>query len=81
VALPSPSWPANWTAGLLGGFLRLAAVSPQVAQVLEITGLHRHLANFPTVHAASTGAGGAELTTTPWTRRHDRCCLPSAAIP
>src|ERR1700728_468682 len=20
-------------------------------------------------------------TTTPWTRRHDRCCLPSAAIP
>jgi anti-anti-sigma factor len=47
-------------AGLLGGFLRLAAVSPQVAQVLEITGLHRHLANFPTVHAASTGARGAQ---------------------
>jgi len=46
-------------AGLLGGFLRLAAVSPQVAQVLEITGLHRHLANFPTVRAASTGARGA----------------------
>ncbi len=47
-------------AGLLGGFLRLAAVSPQVAQVLEITGLHRHLANFLTVHAASTGARGAQ---------------------
>lgn len=47
-------------AGLLGGFLRLAAVSPQVAQVLEITGLHRHLANFPTVHAASTGARCAQ---------------------
>src|SRR5580658_8902524 len=46
-------------AKLLGGFLRLAAVSPQVRQVLEITGLHRHLANFPTVHAASTGARGA----------------------
>jgi anti-anti-sigma factor len=46
-------------ARLLGGFLRLAAVSPQVRQVLEITGLHRHLANFPTVHAASTGARGA----------------------
>jgi anti-anti-sigma factor len=46
-------------AGLLGGFLRLAAVPPQVARVLEITGLHRHLANFPTVHAASAGARGA----------------------
>jgi len=46
-------------ARLLGGFLRLAAVSQQVGQVLEITGLHRHLANFPTVHAASTGARGA----------------------
>jgi anti-anti-sigma factor len=47
-------------ARLLGGFLRLAAVSPQVGQVLEITGLHRHLPNFPTVHAASTGACGAQ---------------------
>jgi anti-anti-sigma factor len=47
-------------AKLLGGFLRLAAVSPQVGQVLEITGLHRHLPNFPTVHAASTGACGAQ---------------------
>jgi anti-sigma B factor antagonist len=40
-------------ASLLGGFLRLAAVSPQVGQVLKITGLHRHLANFPTVQAAA----------------------------
>jgi anti-sigma B factor antagonist len=43
-------------ARLLGGFLRLAAVSPQVGQGLNITGLRRHLANFPTVQAAATGA-------------------------
>lgn len=30
-------------ARLLGGFLRLAAVSPQVGQMLHITGLHQHL--------------------------------------
>jgi len=46
-------------ARLLGGFLRLAAVSPQVGQVLQITGLDRHLANFPTVQAAVTGAQAA----------------------
>jgi anti-sigma B factor antagonist len=42
-------------ARLLGGFLRLAAVSPQAGHVLNITGLHRHLASFPTVQAAATG--------------------------
>ena len=47
-------------ARLLGGFLRLAAVSPQVGRVLNITGLHRHLANFPTVQAAATGAQTAQ---------------------
>jgi STAS domain len=31
-------------ARLLGGFLRLAAVSPQAGRVLNITGLNRHLA-------------------------------------
>ena len=41
-------------AGLLGGFLRLASPSPQAAEVLSITGLDRHLAIFPTVHAAIT---------------------------
>jgi anti-sigma B factor antagonist len=46
-------------ARLLGGFLRLAAVSPQAGQVLTITGLNRHLATFPTVRAAATGAQGA----------------------
>jgi anti-sigma B factor antagonist len=39
-------------ARLLGGFLRLASPSPQVADVLSITGLNRHLATFPTLHAA-----------------------------
>jgi anti-anti-sigma factor len=45
-------------ARLLGGFLRLAAVSPQVDQVLHITGLHRHLGVFPTVQAAITSPQG-----------------------
>ena len=42
-------------ARLLGGFLRLAAVSPPTRQVLHITGLDRNLAIFPTVQAAATG--------------------------
>lgn len=42
-------------ARLLGGCLRLAAVSPPTAQVLRITGLDRNLAIFPTVQAAATG--------------------------
>jgi anti-sigma B factor antagonist len=46
-------------ARLLGGFLRLAAVSSQAGQVLNITGLNRHLATFPTVQAAATGAHAA----------------------
>ena len=37
----------------LGGFLRLAAVSPQAARVLDLTGLHRHLPVFATVWAAT----------------------------
>jgi anti-anti-sigma factor len=40
-------------AGFLGGFLRLAAVSPQVDQGLYITGLRQHLGVFPTVQAAT----------------------------
>ncbi len=42
-------------ARLLGGFLRLAAVSPQVSRVLQVTGLRRNLADFPTVQAAAAG--------------------------
>ena len=44
-------------AGLLGGFLRLAAPTPAVARVLRITGLHRQLDIFPTVQAAITSPG------------------------
>jgi anti-sigma B factor antagonist len=44
-------------AGLLGGFLRLAAPAPAVAKVLRVTGLHRQLDVFPTVQAAITSPG------------------------
>jgi anti-sigma B factor antagonist len=43
-------------ARLLDGFLRLAAASPLVEQVLQVTGLRRSLAVFPTVQAAATGS-------------------------
>jgi len=42
-------------ARLLGGSLRLAAPSPEVARVLSATGLNQHLDIFPTVQAAITG--------------------------
>ena len=40
---------------LLGGELRLAALRPEVAGVLTVTGLSRHLAAYPTVRAAVAG--------------------------
>ena len=46
-------------ARLLGGFLRLAAVSPQVRQMLHITGLRQHLGVFPTVQAATASPQAA----------------------
>jgi len=46
---------AGRRAGLLGGWLRLAAPTPDVARVLSATGLDRHLATFPTVADAITG--------------------------
>jgi anti-anti-sigma factor len=46
-------------ARLLGGFLRLAAVSPKVDQILHITGLRQHLGVFPTVQAATASPQGA----------------------
>jgi anti-sigma B factor antagonist len=42
-------------ARLLGGSLRLAAPSPEVARVLSATGMSRHLDIFPTIQAATTG--------------------------
>lgn len=49
-------------ARLLGGFLRLAAVSPQVGRVLDLAGLLRSFAIFPTVQAAATGPRPAEAS-------------------
>lgn len=37
---------------LLGGTLRLAVPQPEVARVLVVTGLSRHLGTYPTVRAA-----------------------------
>ena len=45
-------------ARLLGGSLRLAAPSPEVARVLSATGINQHLDIFPTVRAAVTGQPG-----------------------
>jgi anti-anti-sigma factor len=42
-------------ARLLGGSLRLAAPSPEVARVLSATGMNRHLDIFPTVRTAISG--------------------------
>jgi len=42
-------------ARLLGGSLRLAAPSPEIARVLAATGLNQHLDIYPTVRAAITG--------------------------
>jgi anti-anti-sigma factor len=42
-------------ARLLGGSLRLAAPSPEVARVLSANGLNQHLDIYPTVRAAITG--------------------------
>jgi anti-anti-sigma factor len=45
-------------AGLLGGFLRLAALSPAVTRVLSLTGMSRQFDIFPTVQAAITSPPG-----------------------
>jgi anti-anti-sigma factor len=42
-------------ARLLGGSLRLAAPSREVARVLSVTGMNHHFEVFPTVRAAITG--------------------------
>jgi anti-anti-sigma factor len=47
-------------AGLLGGYLRPAAPSPEVARVLSLTGLDQHLDIFPTVDAAITSPPRSE---------------------
>jgi anti-anti-sigma factor len=52
-------------ARLLGGSLRLAAPSPEVARVLSATGMNRHLDIFPTVRAAIVGQPGLPAATVP----------------
>jgi len=51
-------------AGLLGGHLRLATPSPEVARALSLTGLDQHLDICLTVHAAMTSPPRGQ-------RRHD----------
>ena len=48
-------------ARLLGGSLRLAAPSPEVAAVLAVTGMNQHLDIFPTLRAAMTGQRSQEV--------------------
>jgi anti-anti-sigma factor len=57
-------------ARLLGGSLRLAAPSAEVARILSATGLNQHLEIFPTVRAAITGQP-----------RLPEVIFPSAAVP
>jgi anti-anti-sigma factor len=42
-------------AHLFGGWLRLVAPAPALAEVLAATGLNRYLATFPTIEAAIIG--------------------------
>jgi anti-anti-sigma factor len=53
---------------LLDGGLRLAAPRPEVAGVLAVTGLSRHLAAYPTVRAAVAG------------RKHDPAVLAASVL-
>jgi anti-sigma B factor antagonist len=62
-------------ARLLGGSLRLAAPSPEVARILSATGMNRHLDIFPTVRAATTsqpGQPGAIFPAVPYVQRPSR---------
>jgi anti-anti-sigma factor len=73
-------------ARLLGGFLRLAAVSPHADEVLRITGLHRHLPISPLstqpqpVSPPPAIAGPAEIATPSSGSRMPGAGPPSAEI-
>jgi anti-anti-sigma factor len=68
-------------ASLLGGGLRLAALRPEVAGLLTVTGLSRHLAVYPTVQAAVIGRKQGIRTALPGTGRAVMAgpALPTAA--
>jgi anti-anti-sigma factor len=73
-------------AKLLGGSLRLAAPSPEVARVLSATGLNQHLDIFPTVRAAAAGQARLPdaiflLATVPARSRIDGVLAGGAAQP
>ncbi len=73
-------------AKLLGGSLRLAAPSPEVARVLSATGLNQHLDIFPTVRAAIAGQARLPdavllLATAPARSRIDGVLAGGAAQP
>lgn len=63
---------------LLGGGLRLAALRPEVAGVLTVTGLSRHLAAYPTVQAAVADRKPRSRTALPGT---DPAGIAAQAIP
>jgi anti-sigma B factor antagonist len=68
-------------ARLLGGSLRLAAPSPEVARVLSATGINRHLDIFPTVRAATTAQPGQPGPIFPAGSYVQRPTHPSAVTP
>jgi anti-anti-sigma factor len=61
-------------AHLLGGWLRLVAPAPAIAEVLAATGLSRYLATFPTIEAAIIGP-------LPDTSAANTCGWPPGATP
>jgi hypothetical protein len=68
-------------ARLLGGSLRLAAPSPDVARVLSATGMNQHLNIYPTVRAAITSQPRPPEATFPLATvpaRGHRICIDGA---
>jgi anti-sigma B factor antagonist len=65
---------AGRRARLLGGFLRLAAVSPQADRVLHVTGFHRHL---PITPLATQPRPGPPTPSAPGQAQSPKLPLPS----
>ena len=68
-------------ARLLGGSLRLAAPSPEVARVLSATGMNRHLDIFPTIRTAINGPPrlpGPGFPAVPYEQRPSRPAVVTA---
>jgi anti-anti-sigma factor len=67
-------------ARLLGGSVRLAAPSPEVASVLSATGMDQHLNIFPTVRAAITGQPGLPEVIFPSATVPARGCIDGVTV-